>query len=104
LENEVSLKYLNFKFSNALFTHFYDAISFHSCEIYILMMSIENFLNYFNVKCENHYFQIREDYFCGLREMQIGKKLKVLRSDNGGEFVSKEFENSWDSTLKVCTL
>jgi hypothetical protein len=36
--------------------------------------------------------------------MQIGKKLKVLRSDNGGEFVSKEFENSWDSTLKVCTL
>jgi hypothetical protein len=30
--------------------------------------------------------------------------MKVLRSDNGGEFVSKEFENSWDSTLEVCTL
>jgi hypothetical protein len=25
--------------------------------------------------------------------MQIGKKLKVLRNDNGGEFVPKEFEN-----------
>ncbi len=47
-------------------------------------------------KCENHYFQIREDYFCGLfdcAKMQIGKKLKVLRNDNGGEFVPKEFEN-----------
>jgi hypothetical protein len=30
--------------------------------------------------------------------MQIGKKLKILKKDNGREFVSKEFENSWDST------
>jgi hypothetical protein len=39
--NEVSLKHLVFKFSNELFTHFYDAIAFHIYEIYILMMSIE---------------------------------------------------------------
>jgi hypothetical protein len=39
--NEVSLKLFYFLFSNALFTHFYDAIAFHSYEIYILMMSIE---------------------------------------------------------------
>ncbi len=25
--------------------------------------------------------------------MQIGKKLKILKKDNGREFVSKEFEN-----------
>ncbi len=59
------------------------------------------------LKFENHYFQIKEDYFYGLldyAEMQTWKKMKVLRSDNGGEFVSKEFENSWDSTLEVCTL
>ncbi len=35
--NEVSLRHLKFSFSNA----FYDAIAFHSYEIYILMMSIE---------------------------------------------------------------
>jgi hypothetical protein len=40
-ENEVSLTHLNFLFSNPLFTHFYDEIDFYSCEIYILMMSIE---------------------------------------------------------------
>ncbi len=59
------------------------------------------------IKCENEYFRIRENYFCGLldcAEMQTGKKLKVLRNDNGGKFVSNEFENSWDSTLEVCTL
>jgi hypothetical protein len=39
--NEVSLKHLNFLFSNALLTHFYDVIAFHSYEIYILMMLIE---------------------------------------------------------------
>jgi hypothetical protein len=39
--NEVSLRHLNFLFSNALFTHFYDVIVYHSYEIYILMMSIE---------------------------------------------------------------
>jgi len=39
--NEVSLRHFNFLFSNALFTHFYDAIAFHSYEIYILMMLIE---------------------------------------------------------------
>jgi hypothetical protein len=39
--NEVSWRHLNFLFSNALFTHFYDATAFHSYEIYILMMSIE---------------------------------------------------------------
>jgi hypothetical protein len=39
--NEVSLRHLKFLFSNALFTHFCDAIAFHSYEIYILMMSIE---------------------------------------------------------------
>jgi hypothetical protein len=39
--NEVNLKHVIFKFSNALFTHFCDAITFHSYEIYILMMSIE---------------------------------------------------------------
>ncbi len=52
------------------------------------------------LKCENH-------YFCGLLDcakMQTRKKLKVLKNDNGGEFVSKEFENSRDLTLKVCTL
>jgi hypothetical protein len=37
---EVNLIHLNFLFSNALFTHFYDAIAFHSYEIYTLMMSI----------------------------------------------------------------
>jgi hypothetical protein len=36
--------------------------------------------------------------------MQTRKKLKVLNSDNGGDFVSKEFENSLDSTLEVCSL
>jgi hypothetical protein len=54
----------------------------------------------FMLKCENH-------YFCGLLDcakMQTRKKLKVLKNDNGGEFVSKEFENSRDLTLKVCTL
>jgi hypothetical protein len=40
-ENEVSLRHFLFYFSNALFTHFYDAIVFHSYKIYILMMSIE---------------------------------------------------------------
>jgi hypothetical protein len=39
--NEVNLRHLNFLFSNTLFTHFYNAIAFHSYEIYILMMSIE---------------------------------------------------------------
>jgi len=39
--NEISLTHLNMLFSNVLFTHFYDAIAFHSYEIYILMMSIE---------------------------------------------------------------
>jgi CO dehydrogenase/acetyl-CoA synthase gamma subunit (corrinoid Fe-S protein) len=39
--NEVSLRHLNFKFSNTLFIHFYDTIVFHSYEIYILMPSIE---------------------------------------------------------------
>jgi hypothetical protein len=39
--NEVNLRHLNFKFSNTLFTHFYNVIAFHSYEIYILMMSIE---------------------------------------------------------------
>jgi hypothetical protein len=28
--NEVSLRHLKFLFSNTLFTHFYDAITFHS--------------------------------------------------------------------------
>jgi hypothetical protein len=40
-ENEISLRHLNFLFSNTLFTHSYDAIAFHSYEIYIFMMSIE---------------------------------------------------------------
>jgi ABC-type multidrug transport system permease subunit len=39
--NEVNLRHLNFLISDALFTHFYDAIAFHSYEIYILMMLIE---------------------------------------------------------------
>jgi hypothetical protein len=39
--NEISLKHLILKFSNGLFTHFYDAIAFHFYEIYIFMMSIE---------------------------------------------------------------
>jgi len=39
--NEVSLRHLIFLFSNTLFIHFYDAIIFHSYEIYILMVSIE---------------------------------------------------------------
>jgi hypothetical protein len=39
--NEISLRHLIFKFSNALFSHFCDAIDSHSYEIYILMMSIE---------------------------------------------------------------
>ncbi len=59
------------------------------------------------LKCENHYFRIKEDHFCGLLDcakMQTRKKLKVLNSDNGGDFVSKEFENSLDSTLEVCSL
>jgi hypothetical protein len=38
---EVNLRHLNFLFSKALFIHFYNAIDFHSYEIYILMMSIE---------------------------------------------------------------
>jgi hypothetical protein len=39
--NEVSLRHLNFLFSNALFTHFSDVIGFCCYEIHILMMSIE---------------------------------------------------------------
>jgi hypothetical protein len=39
--NEVSLKDLDFLFSNALLTHFYDVIAFHSSEIFILKMLIE---------------------------------------------------------------
>ncbi len=39
--NEVSFQHLKSLFSNALFTHFYDAIFFHSYEIYIFMMLIE---------------------------------------------------------------
>jgi hypothetical protein len=39
--NEVSLRDLKFWFSNTLFTNFYDAIAFHSYELYILMMSGE---------------------------------------------------------------
>ncbi len=39
--NEISLKHFKNLFSNALLTHFYDAIVFHSYEIYILMMLIE---------------------------------------------------------------
>jgi len=39
--NDVSLRLLNFKFSNALFPHFYDVIDSHYYQIYILMMSIE---------------------------------------------------------------
>jgi len=39
--NEVRLTDLKVLFSNALFTHFYETIAFHSYEIYILMMSIE---------------------------------------------------------------
>jgi hypothetical protein len=31
--NEVSLRHLNFLFSNTLFTHFYDAIAFHSYDV-----------------------------------------------------------------------
>ncbi len=41
-------------------------------------------------------------------ENQIINKLKILSSDNGGEFTSKEFdylfENLGDLTLKVCNL
>jgi hypothetical protein len=39
--NEVSLRHLKNKNSNTLLTHFYDAITFHSYEIYILMVLIE---------------------------------------------------------------
>jgi hypothetical protein len=39
--NEISLRHLNFHFFNTSFTHFYDAMFFHSYEIYILMMLIK---------------------------------------------------------------
>jgi hypothetical protein len=31
--NELSLRHFIFKFSNALFSHFYDAIDFHSYDV-----------------------------------------------------------------------
>ncbi len=37
--NEVNLKHLNFLFSKALFTHFYNAIDFHSYEITFLCVN-----------------------------------------------------------------
>ncbi len=84
--NEVSLRHLNFLFSNTLFTHFYDAITFHSYDAnYGSMVLHYDRCSWviFMLRCENHYFQIKEDYFCGLLDcaftfLNYSKKNLVL--------------------------
>lgn len=44
------------------------------------------------VKTKAETFEKFKD-FQGLVEKQIGRKIKVLRSDNGGEYINAEFEN-----------
>jgi len=102
--NELNLKHLNLNFQCIIYTllwrncfsllwhlHSYD-VNWGSM---VLHYNRKSSSIIFMLKCENHYFWIREDYFCGLlncAEMQIGKKLKVLRNDYGGDLSPRNLQ------------
>ena len=68
--------------------------SFHSkAQVYVI------FVDYFSRKCWIFFLQNKDQMFSkycefkALVEKDTRKKVKVLRRDNGGEYISNEFKN-----------
>jgi transposase InsO family protein len=57
-----------------------------------------SFIDDFSCKTWIYFLKTKDEVFSRFQEFkalvenQIGKRIKVLRSDNGGEYTSKEFE------------
>ena len=66
------------------------------------------FFDEFSRKCWIFFMQNKDQTFSkfcefkALAEKELGKKVKALRSDNGGEYISNEFKN-FCSTSNVAT-
>jgi hypothetical protein len=62
-------------------------------------MYYDSFIDDFSCKTCMYFLKTKDEvfsrfhYFKALVENQTGKKIKVLRSDNGGEYTSNEFKD-----------
>ena len=67
--------------------------------LHLLMMQLAKY-GFIYLEKKSNVFQTFKNQKC-LVENETGKKLKCLRSDNGGEYCSHEFEN-YCSTNGIC--